>query len=51
MAVKHEPDEIAVRLVCRVTDNFFKQIVYMANNLRLHFSDLTMTEWAFERRG
>ena len=42
MAVKHEPDEIAVQLVYRVTDNFFRQVVYMANNLRLHFSDLTL---------
>ena len=42
MAVNHEPDEIAFQLVKRVTKNFIRQVVHMANNLRLHFSDLTL---------
>ena len=42
MAVKHEPDEIAVQLVNHVTKKFFREVVHMANDLRLHFSDLTL---------
>ena len=42
MAVNHEPDEIAVKLVNHTTKNFFRQVVHMANDLRLHFSDLTL---------
>ena len=42
MAVKHEPDEIVVKLVFVVTSNFFNTILYMADSLLLHFSDLTL---------
>ena len=42
MAVKHEPGEIAVRLVFAVTANLFKTILDMADGLLLHFSDLTL---------
>ena len=42
MVVNHEPDEIVVQLVKHVTKNFFRQVVHMANDVSLHFSDLTL---------
>ena len=42
MAVKNEPDKIAVRLVFSVTANFFRTILHKADSLQFHLPDLTL---------
>ena len=44
LARSQEPDEVSVQLIKHVLGNFFRQVLHMVNDLRLHLYDLTLDQ-------
>ena len=51
LARNDTPDEVVVQLVKHVMKNFLRQVLHTVNDLRLHFSNLTLDRLGVRESG